>query len=406
MTDSSHAAFRPRRTLVFASATHVWSDLFYALLIPLLPLMRDDPELGLSYTEVGLLRTGFGTASVVLQVPAGFLAERWGEFWLLIAGNIWVGAGFLFMAAMSTFGPLLAATLVGGLGGGTQHPLATSMVSRAYENAGHSAAVGTVNFAGDIGKLLAPLLALVVVVDLGWRSTMRLVGGAGIVFMVASVLMRKDVGSGRPVRTRAAGGSAPEPEARVPVGGLVSLGAIGFMDAATRTAALTFVPFVLADRGAGTREVLALLTILLAGGAAGKYVCGWLDDRYGSIGLVWWTKGTTALLLLATLATPTVAAAPLMFALGFGLNGTSSVLYAAVASFAPRNRRARTYGYYYSVTEIASIAPLIYGRVADLTSLRVTMTVMAVATALILPASLLIRRHLGAAGVPDPAPGG
>ena len=395
MTEASEGPVRRRRTLAFASATHVWSDLFFALMIPLLPLMREDPALDLSYTEVGLLRTGFGTASIVLQVPAGFLAERWNEFWLLVAGNLWVGAGFLLMAGLTSFVPLLAATVLGGLGGGTQHPLATSMVSRAYRDEGHSAAVGTVNFAGDIGKLLAPL---VVVIGLGWRSTMRLVGAAGIVFMALSMLMRRSVSSPRTDVGR--GGSPSLFRATAPTRGLITLGSIGFMDAATRTAALTFVPFVLADRGAGTREVLILLTLLLAGGAAGKYGCGWLDDRYGSMGLVWWTKGVTALLLLAILVTPVVSAPALVLVLGFGLNGTSSVLYAAVARFAPRDRRATTYGYYYTVTEASAIAPFIYGRIADLTSLRVTMTVMAAATALILPASLLVRRHLAAGTAP------
>ena len=403
MTEASKGPVRRRRTLAFASATHVWSDLFYALLIPLLPLMREDPALDLSYTEIGLLRTGFGTASVVLQIPAGFLAERWDEFWLLIAGNIWVGAGFLLMAALTSFVPLLAATVLGGLGGGTQHPLATSMVSRAYRDEGHSVAVGTVNFAGDIGKLLAPL---VVVVGLGWRSTMRLVGAAGIVFMALSMLTRRSVGPPRKDDAPVEGGSPSVIDAAAPARGLFTLGSIGFMDAATRTAALTFVPFVLADRGAGTREVLILLTLLLAGGAAGKYGCGWLDDRYGSMGLVWWTKGVTALLLLAILVTPVVSAPALMLVLGFGLNGTSSVLYAAVARFAPRDRRATTYGYYYTVTEASAIAPLIYGRIADMTNLRVTMMVMAAATALILPASLLVRRHLAAGAPPRAASGG
>ena len=403
MTEASEGPVRRRRTLAFASGTHVWSDLFYALLIPLLPIMREDPALDLSYTEVGLLRTGFGTASIVLQVPAGFLAERWDEFWLLIAGNIWVGAGFLLMAALTSYVPLLAATVLGGLGGGTQHPLATSMVSRAYRDEGHSAAVGTVNFAGDIGKMLAPL---VVIVGLGWRSTMRLVGAAGIVFMALSTLTRRSVGSPQTADAPAEGGAPSAVGAAAPARGLFTLGSIGFMDAATRTAALTFVPFVLADRGAGTREVLILLTLLLAGGAAGKYGCGWLDDRYGSMGLVWWTKGATALLLLAILVTPVVSAPALMLVLGFGLNGTSSVLYAAVARFAPRDRRASTYGYYYTVTEASAIAPFIYGRIADLTNLRVTMTIMAAATALILPASLLVRRHLAAGTPPRAASGG
>ena len=107
---------------MFASATHVWSDLFFALLIPLLPIMREDPALDLSYTEVGLLRTGFGAASIVLQVPAGLLAERWNEFWLLIAGNVWVGAGFLVMAALTSFVPLFAATVLGDSAAGRSIP--------------------------------------------------------------------------------------------------------------------------------------------------------------------------------------------------------------------------------------------------------------------------------------------
>ena len=205
--------------------------------------------------------------------------------------------------------------------------------------------------------------------------------------------MRRSVGSPHEEAERGEGGPSAGGFG-APARGLVTLGTIGFMDAATRTAALTFVPFVLADRGAGTREVLILLTLLLAGGAAGKYGCGWLDDRYGSIGLVWWTKGATALLLLAVLFTPVVSAPALMLLLGFGLNGTSSILYAAVARFAPSGRRASTYGYYYTVTEASAVAPVLYGWIADLTNLRVTMAVMAAATALILPASLLVRRRL------------
>jgi fucose permease len=58
---------------------HVWSDLFFALLVPLLPFIKED--MGLSFTQVGLLRSVFSGASAILQVPAGLLAESAGEFW-------------------------------------------------------------------------------------------------------------------------------------------------------------------------------------------------------------------------------------------------------------------------------------------------------------------------------------
>ena len=63
-----------------------------------------------------------------------------------------------------------------------------------------------------------------------------------------------------------------------------------------------------------------MLLFLLTGGAIGKYVTGWLGERYGPIQLIWGTKGLTAALLLAASATPVLAMAPLMLVLGIGLN--------------------------------------------------------------------------------------
>ena len=385
-----------RNTLVFASATHVWSDLFFAITVPLLPLIQSDPQLLLSYTQTGLLRSVQNGASAVLQVPAGYLGERTGEFWLLIGGNVWVAAGLVGMAAATTFPLLLAATMVAGLGGGTQHPLATSMVSRSHDARGRSTAVGTVNFAGDLGKLAAPALALLLAARYGWRGTLYAIGFAGLAFMAVAALARRVIDSGG--RPAAASGEPPvqRPES-TDLRAFGTLSGVGFLDSGTRAAALAFLPFVMKDKGLGDEQVFVMLLFLLAGGAAGKFVCGWLDDRYGSISLIWGTKGLTALLLVASLAAPTYAIAPLMLVLGIGLNGTSSVLYATVSAFIPSGRRATGYGYYYTATEVGgTLAPIVYGRIADVFSLRAAMIAMGVVTSLILPASLALRGPLSA----------
>ena len=386
-----------RNTLVFASATHVWSDLFFAITVPLLPLIQSDPQLLLTYTQTGLLRSVQNGASAVLQVPAGYLGERVGEFWLLIGGNVWVAAGLVGMAAATTFPLLLTATLIAGLGGGTQHPLATSMVSRSHDARGRSTAVGTVNFAGDLGKLAAPAVTLLLAARYGWRGTLYAVGFAGLAFMALSGLARRAIGSGgRPAAT--SGGQPVQRRESTDLRAFGTLSGVGFLDSGTRAAALTFLPFVMTDiKGMSDEQVSVMLLFLLAGGAAGKFVCGWLDDRYGSISLIWGTKGLTALLLVASLASPTYAIAPLMLVLGIGLNGTSSVLYATVASFIPSTRRATGYGYYYTATEVGgTLAPIVYGRVADVFSLRAAMIAMGVVTSLILPASLALRGPLRA----------
>ena len=114
-----------------------------------------------------------------------------------------------------------------------------------------------------------------------------------------------------------------------------------------------------------------MLFLLFVGGAVGKFACGWLGDRYGLINVTIATKGLTAVLMALTLISPVWVIVPLALLLGFALQGTSSVLYAAVADFVPARRRGRLYGLYYTIIDGGSIAaPLAYGAVADLASLR------------------------------------
>lgn len=382
-----------RRTLTFASAMHVYSDLCFALLVPLQLAMQKD--LGLSYFQVGLLRTMFNGSTAILQIPAGFMAESAGEFWLLVLGNGWVAVGLMGMALSPVFLVLLLVAFVGGLGGGTQHPLGSSLVSRAYEDRGRSTAVGTVNFAGDLGKILAPLVALIAI-PFGWRAVLWAVGIGGLVLMALSIPLRRAVDIGKPP-PRAQAGAADSGDGG-PLGAFVLLSGVGFLDSATRGASLVFLPFVMDARGMGPGQISLMLVLLFSGGAVGKYAVGWLGDRFDTVTLIWGTKGLTAALLMLSLVTPVLALAPLMVALGIGLNGTSSALYAGVADLIPARRRARLYGFFYTTNEGGTVlAPLLYGVIADVLGLSFTVLMIGMVTLLILPVSLTLRRHLSLA---------
>jgi MFS family permease len=382
----------PRNALYAVSFVHLWNDAFFALLFPILPLMAE--ELSLSYTQTGLLKTLFSGASVAAQLPAGFLSVMTGEFVVLVLGNIWVAGGLALMALSPSYVWLLGASVLGGIGGGPQHPVGSALVSKLYEKKGRSTAIGTLNFAGDVGKLIGPAFVGILAVVLGWRYILFIIAALGGVLTLALGLMRRSfIHDAAQSIDRDDGGGQESVGASPRI--LASLTFVGILDSATRGASLTFLPFVLVDKGLPESAIGGLFTALFAGGAVGKFACGWLGDRMSALKLIWSTELMVAGLLIAFFSAPSVALYPLAFSFGFALNGTSSVLYATVARFVPSARRTRGYAYFFTFTLGASaLAPVVYGLVADAWGLFVSLAAISVMTLLILPVTLSFRRHL------------
>src|SRR5688500_8554981 len=196
----------------------------------------------------------------LFQIPAGLLAERWGERRLLAAGTAVTACGFIAAGAAGGFLGLATILFLAALGSGVQHPLSSSLVSRAYEDRGRRAALGTYNFSGDLGKVVVPAAVALVATIVGWRAA---TAGFGVIGLVAAVAIFL-------VLTRLTAGEAPtRPAAGIPVAptvgwgirdarGFQALSAIAVIDNSTRTALLTFLPFVLMGKG---------LTVAGVGGA-------------------------------------------------------------------------------------------------------------------------------------------
>ncbi|MEK7837879.1 MAG: MFS transporter, partial [candidate division NC10 bacterium] len=122
---------RPSAVLGVASATHFIHDGFSDILYVLLPIWSG--EFGLSFAQVGLLKTAYSGGMAGFQVPSSLLAERWGEARLLVAGTVITALGFLAAGFAGGFVGLLGCLLLAGLGSSVQHPLSSSLVSKAYE---------------------------------------------------------------------------------------------------------------------------------------------------------------------------------------------------------------------------------------------------------------------------------
>ena len=178
-------------------------------------------------------------------------------------------------------------------------------------------------------------------------------------------------------------------------GGFPVLLAIGVIDSATRMGFLTFLPFLLKAKGAELPTVGLALTLIFAGGAAGKLVCGFLGARLGVVATVFLTEGMTALGLLALLPLPLDLGLILLPAIGIALNGTSSVLYGTVPEIVPTERRERAFGVFYTgAIGAGALSPVLYGMFSDAVGVPVMMQLIAAVVLATLPLAWVLRYAL------------
>lgn len=388
---------RAPAVLTTACATHFLHDGFSDILYVLLPLWA--AEFRLSFAQVGLIRTVYTGGMALFQIPAGLLAERWGERRLLAAGTAVTALGFIAASWVGGFVPLLVLLLLAGLGSGVQHPLSSSVISQAYEAGGRRAALGTYNFSGDVGKVAASAAVGVTAAVVGWRTAGAAYGVLGLAAAIAIPIVLARLG---------AGGIAPAAPADEPRGngwgirdarGFGALAAIGMIDNATRTGFITFLPFALMAKGASVAGVGGALALLFAGGAVGKFVCGLIAERVGVVRTVVLTEALTAAGIASVIALPLPLAWAALAPLGIALNGTSSVLYGTVADLVTPERRSRAYGLYYTLSiGSSSAAPSIYGLVSDAAGVPATLGIVASLVLVTIPLTLLLRPTLAPAG--------
>lgn len=378
-----------RTTAVTACAAHFLHDGLADFLYVLFPLWAQ--QFTLSFSRVGILKTSYSGAMALFQIPAGLLAERWGEARLLAGGTLVSALGFLCLGTATRFEWLLLILLAAGLGSGVQHPLSSSMVSRAYEDGPRRLALGTYNFSGDLGKMVLPATAALAAASFGWPWATR---GAGLLALAAAAailaLLPKLTFQHSRDESAAAAHGAGWGVRDGP--GFIILSCIHILDNSTRAALLTFLPFLVLAKGGNMKTVGLVLGLTFTGGAVGKFICGAVAERVGVIRTVILTEAGTGCGILALPFIPLETALPILPLLGMALNGTSSVLYGTVADLVTPGRRSRSFGLFYTLGIGASaLAPSVYGFVSDWGGVQLTLVVIGLVILLTIPFALALR---------------
>ncbi len=380
-----------KRTLATCCATHLLHDGLSDVTYVLLPLLAQ--TFGLSLTQVGLIRSAHRAAMATFQIPAGLVAERFGERNLLALGTLVAGLAFLALGYAPGFWAILVALFFAGLGSAVQHPLASTVISHAYPDAGRRTALGTYNFFGDVGKFVfGGVVSLLLLAGISWQAPVVGFGLLGIMTAIAIFLLVTNTRDA----TMRAGQIIPSAKAagwgiRSPQG-FTALCLIEVLDSSTRTSFLTFIAFLLIAKGLPEGWAALSVPLILAGGMAGKLACGMLAERFGIIRSIVITELATGIGILATLVLPWFATLLLLPLIGVVLQGTSSVLYATIGDLVDKERLPRAFGLFYTLGSICGIAaPLGYGLVGDVLGVGNAIAIIGLAVLATLPLALMLR---------------
>jgi len=141
-------------------------------------------ELHLSPAQWGWVQSAFILSYGLLQIPMGWLGDRYGHRRILAAIVLWWSAFTAFTGMAGGLLSLLAIRFMFGIGEAGSSPCSTGVISRWFEKGEVGKAQGYVWAASRLGGALTPFVVIPVMIWVGWRAAFYLLGALGIVWAV------------------------------------------------------------------------------------------------------------------------------------------------------------------------------------------------------------------------------
>ncbi len=132
-------------------------DVSFSLSFNLMPLYMGDIG-GMSLRQIGLLQSIFGICMMVINIPAGWLADKKGERLVIFLGFLLQSVSLFMFIRASGFWGFAVAWSIGGLGVGLMSPAYQSLVSKAVPEKVRGTAFGLFSTSLGVVSLPAPAI--------------------------------------------------------------------------------------------------------------------------------------------------------------------------------------------------------------------------------------------------------
>ena len=161
------------------------------------PLLKDD--LGLSYSQLGILLSSFFYTYALFQIVSGWLVDRFPVNWVLALGILLWSAATFGTGLISGFKSLLVMRLILGIGESVAYPSYSKIISRHFSESQRGRANSLVSAGQASGPAVGTLLGGMLLAHAGWRLFFVVFGVASSLWLLPWLkFLRKPMPTAQP----------------------------------------------------------------------------------------------------------------------------------------------------------------------------------------------------------------
>jgi MFS family permease len=381
MSTAAAAGARPQtfKEVWLISAGHGLTHWYTATFYLLLPLIGK--ELGLSYTEIGLIMTIQHLAGAISNLPGGMIVDMVGKKGYLMAASLfWVGFPYALMSLTHSFWMLLVCVTLVGIGNNIWHPAAIPTLAYRYPQR-KGLVLSFHGMGGNLGEAIAPVVVGALLAYYSWRTVVviNVIPGitmALLIIMLLGAFSSKSAGSdlNEAAEKRSRRDYLRDFSSLLRNRALMLVSVSAAFRTMTQSGLLTFLPVYLAyELGYSPFFVGVCMTLLQVGGFIAGPIGGHLSDKIGRKRVIMSSMLLTGVMLIGMV----LAGKSLVFVLfvalvGFFLYAMRSVLQAWAVESTPKHLAGTGVGVQFGITALGgAISPFLFGAIADATDVYV-----------------------------------
>ncbi|MBS1855326.1 MAG: MFS transporter [Acidobacteria bacterium] len=274
------------RILAAISFCHLLNDMMQSVIPAIYPILKSTYRL--DFGQIGLITLTSQLTASLLQPVVGLYTDRRPTPWSLAAGMCLTLIGLVLLAGAPTFGFILFAVALVGMGSSVLHP-ESSRVARMASGGRHGLAQSLFQVGGNTGSSLGPLLAAFVVQPAGQRSIAWFSGFALLAILILSRVgfwYAAHVRSG--AHARAARAVLHQLPKRTVTRALAVLVALIFSKFFYMSSLVSYYTFYLISKfHVSVQSAQIHLFLFLGAVAAGTFAGGPIGDRIGRKYVIW-----------------------------------------------------------------------------------------------------------------------